>query len=143
MFTVAHPATMVPPCAVLSPNLAAGMPPINTEAEPAAMVSSGPVQVSISPTLAAGMPPIITVGAPGGITGPPTCGTTPVVIGHTCISPTLAANGILIKFILFVFSFCMAIHLLLRRTLVRCVLYASFLNLHWPYHFIPAAKAEI
>ena len=83
---------MNPPCAVLSPNLAAGMPPIFTVADPVAMVSGGPEQVTISPTLAAGAPPIITVGQPGGITGPPTCGTVPVTIGQTCISPILAAG---------------------------------------------------
>ena len=93
MFTVAHPATIMPPCDVLSPNLAAAIPPIFTVADPAAMVSGGPVQVSISPTLAAGIPPIITVGHPGGITGPPTCGTVPVTIGQVCMSPTLAASG--------------------------------------------------
>jgi len=58
------------------------------------MTSGGPAQVHILPTQAAGNPPIITVGAPGGKTGPPTWGTMPVTIGHTCISDTLAAKGI-------------------------------------------------
>jgi hypothetical protein len=89
---------MVPPCAVLSPTLAAGIPPIFTVAEPAAMESGGPVHVHISPTFAAGWPPIITVGVPGGRIGPPTCGTVPLTSGQTCMSPTLAAKGILIRF---------------------------------------------
>jgi hypothetical protein len=79
---------------VLSPIRAAGMPPIITVAEPAAIVSGGPVQTSISPTLAAGIPPIKTVGQPGGRTGPPTCGTGPLLNGQVCISPVLAAAGI-------------------------------------------------
>ena len=91
MFTVGYPAVIEPPCAVLSPILAAGEPPIITVADPAAMVSGGPVQVNISPARAAGKPPISTVEQPGGSTGPPTCGTVPVIMGHTCISDTLAA----------------------------------------------------
>jgi hypothetical protein len=94
IITVAQPAVITPPCAVLSPNLAAGIPLIITVDEPAAIVSGGPVQVSISPTFAAGIPPIITVTVPGGITGPPTCGTVPFTNGQVCISPTLAAKGI-------------------------------------------------
>ncbi len=95
MFTVAHPATMVPPCAVESPIRAAGLPPIITVADPFTMVSGGPVQVHISPTQAAGMPPINTAGAPGGIMEPPTWGTDPgCTIGQVCISPTLAAKAI-------------------------------------------------
>ena len=62
---------IIPPCAVLSPMRAAGIPPIITEDDPVTIVSGGPVQVSISPTLAAGIPPISTVGQPGGNTGPP------------------------------------------------------------------------
>jgi hypothetical protein len=73
---------------------AAGMPPISTVADPLAMVSGGPVQRHTSPTLAAGIPPIKTVGLPGGMTGPPTCGTVPVTIGQTCMSEILAAGGI-------------------------------------------------
>jgi hypothetical protein len=71
---------------------------MKTVPEPAAIVSGGPTQVHISPTFAAGIPPIITVGVPGGITGPPTCGTVPVTIGQTCMSPTLAAIGIILRF---------------------------------------------
>jgi hypothetical protein len=78
---------------VLSPWRAAGIPPIITVPDPAAIVSGGPVQVHISPTLAAGMPPIITVGQPGGMMGPPTWGTGPVVMGQMCMSPALAAIG--------------------------------------------------
>jgi hypothetical protein len=69
------------------------MPPIITVDDPAMIVSGGPVQVAISPTTAAGMPPINTVGLPGPVTGPPTCGTVPVTIGHTCMSVTLAAGS--------------------------------------------------
>jgi hypothetical protein len=43
IITVKHPSTMVPPCAVESPILAAGFPPIITEADPMAIVSGGPV----------------------------------------------------------------------------------------------------
>jgi hypothetical protein len=84
---------------VLSPILAAGAPPIKTVPDPAAIVSGGPTQVHMSPTFAAGIPAIITVGVPGGITGPPTCGTVPVTIGQTCMSPTLAAIGIILRFL--------------------------------------------
>ena len=95
MSTVGAPTIMVPPCAVESPSLAAGIPPINTVADPTITVSGGPVQVSMSPTLNAGIPAIRTVGAPGGNAGQPMCGTVPVTIGHTCMSPTLAAGGTL------------------------------------------------
>jgi hypothetical protein len=93
--TVGHPITMLPPCAVLSPILAAGMLPIITVPDPATIVSGGPAQVHISPTLAAGIFAIITVGHPAGRIGPPTCGVgTGVCIGQVCMSPTLAAIGI-------------------------------------------------
>ena len=86
--------TITPPCAVESPILAAGRPPIITDPEPVTMVSGGPAQVAISPSLAAGRPPINTVGSPGGKMGPPTCGVPPgVSIGQTCVSVILAANG--------------------------------------------------
>jgi hypothetical protein len=90
--TVGHPNTMVPPWAVLSPILAAGMPPIMTVAEPIMIVSGGPVHTAMSPTRAAGKPPIMTIGQPGGNIGPPTCGTVPVTMGHTCMSLILAAG---------------------------------------------------
>src|SRR5262245_25705521 len=93
IITVKQPRTMLPPCAVWSPSLAAGMLPMVTVPLPAATVSGGPVHVSMSPTRSAGMPPIKTVGSPGGSAGPPTCGTTPVTIGHTCMSPARAAGG--------------------------------------------------
>ena len=84
---------MEPPCAVESPNRAAGFPPIKTVADPATIVSGGPVHVAISPTVTAGMPPINTVATPGPIQGPPTCGVAGgVIIGHTCISFNLAAG---------------------------------------------------
>lgn len=89
---------MVPPCAVASPILAAGAPPIVTVDEPEVIISGGPIQVSISPSLAAGSPPISTVGQPSGKTGPPTCGTVAVTIGQRCMSPTLAAGVILLIF---------------------------------------------
>ena len=53
--------TRLPPCAVLSPRRAAGMPAISTLPLPATTESGGPVQVSRSPTRSAGIPPIITV----------------------------------------------------------------------------------
>ena len=86
---------ILPPCAVESPILAAGLPPIRTEAEPFTMLSGGPTQVHISPTTAAGLPPIRTVAAPGPVTGPPTCGiggVPGVCIGQMCISPMVAAG---------------------------------------------------
>src|SRR3954470_19508063 len=85
---------IAPPCAVLSPIRAAGLPPINTVEDPATIESGGPAQVHISPTQAAGNPPIKTVGAPGGKTGPPTCGDGPLNNGQICISETRAAKGI-------------------------------------------------
>jgi hypothetical protein len=91
--------TIIPPCAVISPILAANIPPINTVADPLIIESGGPVHKHISPTLAAGSPPMITVGKPAGKTGPPTCGTVPVTIGHICISVTLAANDIEIVYV--------------------------------------------
>jgi hypothetical protein len=93
--TVGHPNVMVPPCAVMSPILAAGFPPISTVVEPIAITSGGPTHTHISPTPAAGCPPMSTVGAPGGSTGPPTWGiggVPGVAIGHTCMSPTRAAG---------------------------------------------------
>lgn len=77
---------------------AAGLPPINTVDEPITMLSGGPAHVHISPMQAAGSPPISTVGAPGGNTGPPTCGDGPLNIGQTCISDTRAANDIVKMF---------------------------------------------
>src|SRR5664279_4173256 len=78
IITVGHPIIIAPPCAVESPILAAGLPPINTLEEPIIMLSGGPAQVHISPRQAAGKPPISTVGVPGGKTGPPICGDGPL-----------------------------------------------------------------
>src|SRR5438132_533350 len=70
--TVKSPSTIVPPCAVESPILAAGLLPISTVEEPLTIVSGGPVHVAISPTTMAGTPPINTVESPGPVQGPPT-----------------------------------------------------------------------
>jgi hypothetical protein len=94
IFTVKQPAMIVPPCAVESPMRAAGLLLINTVDDPDAIVSGPPAQTIISPIEAAGKPPIKTFILPGGRTGPPTCGTNPLTIGHTCMSVILAAKGI-------------------------------------------------
>ncbi len=70
--TFIQPKTILPPCAVVSPIRAAGLPPIITVAEPFTMASGGPTQVAMSPTTAAGMFPIKTFGTPGPVIGPPT-----------------------------------------------------------------------
>jgi hypothetical protein len=88
-----------PPCVVMSPILAAGIPPIKTVVDPNRIESGGPTQVQRSPALAAGRPPIKTVTAPGGKTGPPTWGIIPVTMGQTCISDILAANGMINLFL--------------------------------------------
>jgi hypothetical protein len=94
--TVKSPKTMLPPCAVLSPKRAAGIPPISTDDEPIIIESGGPAHVAISPTLAAGIPPIKTVGSPVGNIGPPTWGLSfGFVTGQMCISFILAAGGII------------------------------------------------
>jgi hypothetical protein len=95
--TVGQPSTMTPPCIVGSPIRAAIRFPIKTVGEPIAIVSGGPTHVHISVARAAGWPLINTVGQPGGRMGPPTCGiggTPGVTIGQVCMSPTLAAGGI-------------------------------------------------
>jgi hypothetical protein len=73
---------------------AAGMPPMNTVAEPITIMSGGPTQKRRSDTRAAGSPPIKTVGMPGGRIGPPTWGTRTLIIGQICKSVIRAANGI-------------------------------------------------
>jgi hypothetical protein len=86
IITVKHPNTIDPPCAVESPKRAAGIPPINTVADPFTIESGGPTQTNMSPTRAAGNFPIKTVGSPGPIIGPPTCGiggSAGVTIGHS------------------------------------------------------------
>src|ERR1044072_3878852 len=85
---------MTPPCAVWSPRRAANRPPIITVVEPFTIRSGGPTQMHWSVTRAAGRKPISTCGQPGATIGPPTCGTTPVTIGHVCMSVSLAAGGI-------------------------------------------------
>jgi hypothetical protein len=70
--TVDKPITIEPPCAVVPPILAAGLPQIKTVAEPLTIVSGGPTQTRTSPTTAAGNFPIKTVGAPHPIIRPPT-----------------------------------------------------------------------
>src|SRR5947207_11404251 len=64
-----------------------------TVGEPFRTRSGGPLQISLSSTRDAGILPIITVGQPV-ISGPPTCGTRTVTIGHTCMSVMRAAGGI-------------------------------------------------
>ena len=74
---------------------AAIMNPMNTVGEPMAITSGGPTHTHMSPWRAAGIKPTNTVGQQGGRIGPPTCGmggTPGVTIGHTCISPILAAG---------------------------------------------------
>lgn len=83
MITVGQPNTILPPCAQVSPMRAAGLLPISTVADPFMIESGGPTQTAESPIMAAGKKAISTVGDPGPITGPPTWGTGPVVIGHT------------------------------------------------------------
>jgi hypothetical protein len=100
--TFQQPNTIVPPWLVGSPTRAAGFPPMNTVAEPFAIVSGGPTQVHISPTTAAGSLPINTLGALGPVIGPPTCGIgdgkAGVYMGQVCISVILAAAGIFYSF---------------------------------------------
>src|SRR5438128_1111685 len=96
MITVGQPITITPPCAVMSPIRAAGMPPIITVVDPMAITSGGPTQTAMSVTRAAGRNPISTIGQQGGRIGPPTCGTRTVTMGQTCISVIRAAKGILV-----------------------------------------------
>ena len=49
IITVVLPTVMVPPCAVVSPIRAAGIPPIKTVAEPLVILSGGPTQVNKFP----------------------------------------------------------------------------------------------
>jgi hypothetical protein len=95
IITVGKPSKIDPPCAVLSPIRAAGLPQIITVELPVEIVSGGPTQTSISPKRAAGSFPINTLGAPGPIIGPPTCGIggkPGVCIGQACISVIRAAG---------------------------------------------------
>lgn len=97
MITVGQPTTIFPPCAVLSPILAAGLLDIRTLEDPIEIVSGGPVQVHRSPRHAANCPPMNTVVLLPGRMGPPTCGLGPSDIGQMCISFILAAAPILIE----------------------------------------------
>jgi hypothetical protein len=85
--TVVAPGGMTaPPAAVMSPILAAGIPPIITVADPFTIAST-PHE---SPIRAAGSPPIKTVGQPGGRIGVGV----PIVAVLTIISETRAAGNI-------------------------------------------------
>src|SRR5664279_2264793 len=97
--TVKQPSTIEPPCAVISPMRACGIFIVSTVNDPSAITSGGPTHTAMSVTRAAGKPPISTVTAPGGRMGPPTCGTSTVTMGQTCMSVILAA-GIPIKTLL-------------------------------------------
>ena len=93
---------MLPPCAHVSPTLAAGFRPIRTVADPFTIESGGPTHTHKSPITAAGNFPINTVGTEGPDIGPPTwgigAGNAGVCIGHMCISVILAAGGIILHF---------------------------------------------
>jgi hypothetical protein len=99
MITVGQPLAMLPPWAVASPILAAGLPPIITVAEAFTMAAGGPTQIQLSPITAAGSLPIKTLGTPGPTIGPPPWGTgtgkAGVAIGQACRSVILAAGGML------------------------------------------------
>jgi hypothetical protein len=89
--TVGAPGGKIePPAAVKSRILAAGIPPINTVADPL-IITSTPHE---SPILAAGSPAIKTVGAPGGIIGVGI----PLVAMLTIISVIRAAGNMLVDF---------------------------------------------
>src|SRR5215218_9929928 len=100
MLTLGKPTAIEPPWAHGSPMRAAGFLPIITLVEPITIESGGAggVHMHMSPMVAAGTPPIRTFGVPGGMIGPPTCGTvagpTGVAMGQMCMSPTRAAGGI-------------------------------------------------
>src|ERR1700704_5098815 len=74
---------------------AAGILPMITVGDPFNTKSGGPLQISLSSTRDAGILPIFTVGQPV-MSGPPTCGTRTVTIGHTCMSVMRAAGGIVL-----------------------------------------------
>jgi hypothetical protein len=94
--TVGQPATITPPCAVLSPIRAAGFPQMRTVADPLMIESGGPTHTHMLPSVAEGIMPIMTVGPPGETMGPPTWGTgtgAGVDIGQVCMSVRRAAGG--------------------------------------------------
>jgi len=78
------PIAEIPPAAPAAPP--APDMPTSTVSQPIAATSGGPTQVRVSVTRDCGIMPTSTVGDPR-MNGPPTCGTGPVVIGHTCKSP--------------------------------------------------------
>ncbi|SPF34063.1 conserved hypothetical protein [Candidatus Sulfopaludibacter sp. SbA4] len=87
-----RPMTILPPWAVVSPMRAWGSPQVKTVVDAMAITSGGPTQTNMSVMRAAGSPPINTVGAQGAMMGPPTCGTSTVTAGQTCISVIRAAG---------------------------------------------------
>jgi hypothetical protein len=93
--TVNSPNMITPPCAVMSNIRAAGKPQTKTVKDPNAITSGGPTHVNMSETRACGSPPVSTVIAQGGRMGPPTCGTSTVSIGQTCMSVARAAGNML------------------------------------------------
>ena len=86
---------ITPPCAVMSNIRAAGKPQTKTVKDPNAITSGGPTHVNMSVTRACGSPPVRTVIAQGGRMGPPTCGTSTVSIGQTCMSVARAAGNMI------------------------------------------------
>ena len=82
----------------------------------AAMLWKRGIEATLTPTRAAGKNPIKTVGQHGGMIGPPTWGTTPVTIGHVCMSVSLAAGGIF----LFLFDF-VVLHQIKTTAPLYCV----------------------
>ena len=135
------PMTMVPPWAVESPIRAAGLPPIKTVAEPLIMLSGGPVHTQLSPTTAAGKPPIKTVGAPGPMMGPPTCGTTPVTIGQTCILLIVAAGGIFIMFLLISLYIFLTMIIFGNSAIAILLRFCPYLRCHAPPQSQPLSIA--
>ena len=93
--TVNSPKMITPPCAVMSSIRAAGKPQTRTVKDPNTITSGGPTHVNMSVTRACGSPPVSTVTAQGGRMGPPTCGTSTVNIGQTCMSVARAAGNML------------------------------------------------
>jgi hypothetical protein len=93
--TVNSPNTITPPCAVMSVIRAAGKPQTKTVKDPKTITSGGPAHVNMSEMRACGSPPVSTVTAQGGRMGPPTCGTSTVSIGQTCMSVARAAGNML------------------------------------------------
>ena len=93
--TVNSPKMITPPCAVMSVIRAAGKPQTRTVKDPNTITSGGPTHVNMSVMRACGSPPVSTVTAQGGRMGPPTCGTSTVSIGQTCMSVARAAGNML------------------------------------------------